>query len=592
MLLDDARPGGVAARLYRGPVQVVTVHEAAAVGPALDRVRAGVVRGFSAAGFLSFEAAAAFEPSLTAEPCPTPLMWFGLFEGWEEVDAPALLPDPAGARVMPPAPAIGRDDYERRFDAVRALIAAGDLYQANLTFQAAVPFAGDPLAVYAAVRARAAAGWGGIVWTGETLILSFSPELFLALDEGAITCRPMKGTARRGDTAADDDRAALALAADAKCRAENLMIVDLIRNDLSRVAAPGSVVVPKLFTVERYPTVMQMTSTVTARAADGVDAIDILAAAFPCGSITGAPKLRAIEALAEVEAAPRGVYTGSIGRIDAPGAGGGSAQFNVAIRTLTITGGAAALGTVRDGVASMGLGGGIVADSRADDEWGEALAKGAFLTAGQRPVDLIETMRFDPLDGLALLDRHLARMTASADALGFRFDRHGARNELQAATFRLRDARRVRLLLAQSGAMAIEVGPPPPVLAAVKVAVAPLPVHPSDYRLRHKLSDRAFYDGARALAGTAEVVFEDAGGWLTEGSFTNIFVERDGNLLTPPAARGLLPGVLRAELIETGRAVEADLRRADLLGNFYVGNALRGLVPAIVAVANGTAPPL
>ena len=578
VLLDDARQGGAAARLYRLPVEIVTADEAAAVGPALDRVRAGVARGLCAAGFLSYEAAEAFEAVPTATASPMPLLWFGLFEGREEVDVPALLPDPAGARVMPPVPAIGRDAYSQRFDAAQALIAAGDLYQANLTFQAAVPFAGNPLALYAAVRARAAAGWGGIVWTGATLVLSFSPELFFALDGGAITCRPMKGTARRGDTAANDDRAALALAADAKCRAENLMIVDLLRNDLSRVAAPGSVAAPELFTVERYPTVLQMTSTVTARAADGRDAIDMLAAAFPCGSITGAPKLRAIEALAGIEGAPRGVYTGSIGRIDA----NGSAQFNVAIRTLT----------VRDGAAVIGLGGGVVADSRADDEWDEALAKGAFLTAGQRPVDLIETMLFDPLDGLALLDRHLARIKASADALGFHFDRHDARNELQAATFRLRDARRVRLLLAPSGAMAIEVGPPPPALARVAVAVMPLPVHPSDYRLRHKLSDRAFYDDARAVAGTAEVVFEDADGWLTEGSFTNVFVEHDGRLLTPPAARGLLPGVLRAELIETGRAVEADLRRADLAGRFFVGNALRGLTPAIVAVANGTAPPL
>ena len=575
VLLDDARAGGAAARLYRRPVEVLRADAIGELRPLLERVREARARGLSAAGFLAYEAAPAFEPSLPAAAGAGPLAWFGLFEGWEEPDAPALLPDPAGARVMAPVPGVDRDDYDRRFAAVQALIAAGDLYQANLTFPATVPFVGDPLALYAAVRGRACAGWGGIVSTGTALHLSFSPELFFALDAGEVTCRPMKGTARRGATPEADRRAAAALAADAKQRAENLMIVDLIRNDLSRVAVSGSVAVPALFTVERYPTVWQMTSTVTATLAPGRDAVDLLAAAFPCGSITGAPKLRAVEALAGIEAAPRGPYTGSIGRIDADG----DAQFNVAIRTLTVQG----------GEAVMGLGGGIVADSRADEEWDEALAKGAFLTAGQQPADLIETMAFDPGEGLLMLDRHLERMRDSAAALGIRFDRHEARNELQAATFRLRTPRRVRLLLGQGGAFAIEVGPKPGWgTAPVAVAVVPLPVAPADWRLRHKSSDRGFYDAARVAAGTAEVVFARADGWLTEGSFTSLFVERDGRLVTPPLHRGLLPGVLRAELLASGRAVEGDLMRDDLAGGFLLGNAVRGLTPAIVAVANET----
>ena len=566
VLLDDARPGGTA-RLYARPVRVLVARTPDEVRDVLDTVRGS---GLHAAGFLAYEAAAAFEPSLPAPPPAGPLAWFGLFEGWEAVEAAALLPDPAGAHVGAPRPLIGRDAYDRRFAAVQALIAAGDLYQANLTFQAAVPIEGDPLAAYAALRARAAAGWGAVVNTGDALILSFSPELFVALDADRLTARPMKGTARREADPAGDARAAERLAADPKSRAENLMIVDLIRNDLSRVAVPGSVAVPALFEVERYPTVHQLTSTVTAELASGRDAIDVLAATFPCGSITGAPKLRAIEALAAIEGGPRGVYTGAIGRI-----GAGDAQFNVAIRTLV----------VRDGQATMGLGGGIVADSRVDEEWDEALAKGAFLTAGARTFDLIETMAFDPLAGLALLERHLERMKASADALGFRFDRHAARNELQAATFRLREARRVRLLLARSGAIAVEVAPMPATVTPVAVAIVPLPVAAGDFRLRHKTSDRRFYDEARRAAGTTEVVFEDADGFLTEGSWTSLFVERDGGLVTPPLARGLLPGVLRAELIATGRAIEGELTRADLAGGFLLGNALRGLMPAIVADA-------
>ncbi len=596
VLLDDARPGGKA-RLYHHSVALLEAHTPAQVSAVLEQVRGANVQGLHAAGFLTYEAASAFEPSL-ATPDDGLLAWFGLFDRFEEVDALALLPDGAGAHVGAPRPLIDRATYDARFAAVQALIAAGDVYQANLTFPAMVAIAGDPLAAYAAIRARAAAGWGAVVATGRETILSFSPELFFALAGRTLTARPMKGTARRLADPADDARAAEALAADPKQRAENLMIVDLIRNDLSRVADPGSVAVPALFAVERYPTVHQMTSTVTARLAAGRDAVDVLAAAFPCGSITGAPKLRAIEALAAIEDAPRGVYTGAIGRVDADG----DAQFNVAIRTLT----------VRDGTAVMGLGGGIVADSRVDEEWDEALAKGAFLTAGARAIDLIETMAFDPVEGVALLERHLARMMASAAALGFRFDRHLARNELQAATFRLREPRRVRLLVARSGKLAVEVGPMPSSVRPERsrgtgvsttldtngwqepldVAIMPLPVASDDFRLRHKTSDRGFYDVARAAAGTAEVVFEDADGFLTEGSFTSLFVERDGRLLTPPLARGLLPGVLRAELLATGRAAAAELTRADLADGFLLGNALRGLVPAFVAVAKEAPPRL
>jgi para-aminobenzoate synthetase/4-amino-4-deoxychorismate lyase len=386
----------------------------------------------------------------------------------------------------------------------------------------------------------------------------------------------MKGTASRLADPAADAEAARTLAADDKQRAENLMIVDLMRNDLARVATPGSVVVPALWQVERYPTVHQLTSTVTAPLAPGLGAVDVLAAAFPCGSITGAPKVRAMEAIAAIERGPRGAYTGSIGRIDADG----GTQFNVAIRTLTIAGG--------DDHATLSLGAGIVADSDPASEWAECLAKGAFVGDGTPTFDLIETMAFDPEEGIPLLERHLSRMKASADALGFVFDRHATRNELQAATFRLRTARRLRLLLAPSGQVAIEVAPMPPAPAGpLSVAIVALPVAPADLRLRHKTSARRFYDDARRVAGTDEVVFVHDGR-LTEGSFTSLFVRRDRVLVTPPAGP-LLPGVLRAELLATGRAVEGILTPADLAGDFLVGNALRGLLPA---VAESPAPPL
>ena len=541
VLLDDARDGGAAARLYTAPVGIVAAYTPQEVVPALERLRQARRDGLHAA----------------------------LFQDYRTLAVDAMLPDPAGAWIGALQSELDEARHAAQFAEVKALIAAGDLYQVNLSFRATAKVAGDPLALYAGLRARSRAGWGAVVATGETTILSLSPEMFFALDAGRLTAKPMKGTARREGDAAADARAAQDLRDDPKQRAENLMIVDLMRNDLSRVARPGSVAVPLLFAVEPYPTVHQMVSTVTADLAEGRDAVDVLAALFPCGSITGAPKIRAMQAIADIEDSARGLYTGAIGRLDADG----DAMFNVAIRTLTWPRGS-------DHV-TLGIGSGIVADSVAADEWDECLAKAAFLTSGQRDFDLIETMAFDPLEGIQHLEAHLARMKASALALGFTFNRHDARNELQAATFRLRDARRIRLLLARSGAVVVEVGPrPAPFESTVAVRVVPLPVSQDDLRLRHKTSARGFYDAARAAAGTPEVLFETPDGYLTEGSYTNLFVARGDKLVTPPLAEGLLPGILRSHLIETGRAVEGRLTRDDLREGFLLGNALRGLFRA------------
>jgi para-aminobenzoate synthetase / 4-amino-4-deoxychorismate lyase len=567
VLLDDARSAGAApARLYAQPVETVVAQHQRDVAGALARIKA---TPGDWAGFLSYEVGQALEPKLakqTSQP-DLPLIWFARFAGYEEIapeDVAARLPNPASGWLGTPAPRLPQTQYAEALGRVKEYIAAGDIYQANLSLRADVATLGHPLALYAGLRSRAQAGYGGIVWTGEDWLLSLSPELFFALQSGKVTTKPMKGTAARG---ADDAAIIEELCSNPKQRAENLMIVDLLRNDLSRVATPGSVAVPHLFTVETYPTLHAMTSTVTAQLAEGLDAVDIISAIFPCGSITGAPKIRAMEIIDEIEQTPRGAYTGSIGRLDA----NGDAAFNVAIRTLHLP-----MGESR---ATLGLGGGIVADSMMADEWLECRAKGEFVQ-DRRVFDLIETMRFDPDSGIALLERHLARLKDSAAALGFVFDRHAARNELQAATFRLHDPRRVRLLLARSGQVAVEISPPRPVPASpVEIALVALPVDPDDFRLRHKISDRAFYETARAQAGTFEVALVDPSGFITEGSFTTIFVERGGTLLTPPLSRGLLPGVLRAELIDSGRAVEADLRAEDLVDGLFIGNASRGLIP-------------
>jgi len=572
VLFDDARSDGAPARLYRDPVEIVSTQDPAEVPVLLDRLG----RGGDWAGFLTYEAGLALEPKLAhrLRPADLPLLWFARFDAHDrlsEAELTALLPPADGGWAGTPRPRLSRADYTQALDHVQALIEAGDIYQANLTLRSDVSLAGSPLAIYAGLRQRARAGFGGIVWTGADWFLSLSPELFFALKDGKVTTKPMKGTATRGQDAAQDAARVDQLRHDPKQRAENLMIVDLLRNDLSRVACPGTVEVPQLFTVESYPTVHQMISTVTARLTPETGVADLIAAIYPCGSITGAPKIRAMEIIDAVETGPRGIYTGSIGRVD----GNGDAAFNVAIRTLHVSAGAA--------TGTLGLGGGIVADSRVAEEWEECLAKGRFV-ADQRCFDLIETMRFDPQEGLAWLDLHLARLAASAAALDVRFDRHAVRNALQAATLRLDTPRRVRLLVSRTGQVALEIGPlPAPPQGPVQVTVAPLPVDPADFRLRHKTTDRAFYDVARQAGAGFETIFVDPDGWLTEGSFTNIFVQKDGLWLTPPATRGLLPGVLRAAMLRDGSAQEADLRCADLADGFYIGNALRGLMPAQLA---------
>lgn len=357
-------PGGT---LFAAPQTVIRADTAAGVGPALAAIEAARARGLWLAGYLSYELGYALTPKL-APLMPSdreaPLILMGVFDAPRP--APPL-PDPAGVVIGAPQPLWGRTRYDAALRAVRTYIAAGDCYQVNLTFPMQARVSGDPLAIHAALAARQPVGEGAFVDLGGPIVLSRSPELFFAVDgAGRIETRPMKGTAPRGVDAAQDRALAAALSASDKDRAENLMIVDLLRNDLSRVCMPGSVRVPSLFQVETYATVHQMTSTVTGQLAGGVDLAAILAALFPCGSITGAPKIRAMQIIAELEQAPRGVYCGAIGWIDPAG----PMRFSVAIRTPVLE----APDRLR-----LNVGGGITHDSRAGSEWQEALCKAAFL---------------------------------------------------------------------------------------------------------------------------------------------------------------------------------------------------------------------
>jgi para-aminobenzoate synthetase/4-amino-4-deoxychorismate lyase len=541
---------------FRRPSRVIEVRQPSEVESALDELR-----GRSAAGFISYEAGYSLEPKLkhlaTAPGAgDPPLLWFGLFDPGPE-EWPNL-PDPAGAWLSAPGPMMAETDYAGHLLRLEEHLLAGNIYQANFTFPAEVRFSGHPLALYAQLQSRAQARWSAVVFTGEHWIISCSPELFFTLADGRVTTRPMKGTA-------PPDSNPEQLRADPKQRAENLMIVDLLRNDVSKVAVPGTVEVPNLLEVERYPTVLQMTSTVTAELERGLDAVDVIRAMFPCGSVTGVPKISAMQIIHADEAAPRGVYTGSIGRISA----NGDAAFNVAIRTLAVRAGSDR--------AVLGLGSGIVADSNAADEWRECAQKGKFVAT---PVsfDLIETMCI--VDGLvANLDLHLDRLAASAEYFEFRFDREDTVLKVQHAAADVSGAR-LRLTLTSAGDVTLEKAALIDHPNEVSVALAPLPVDSADFRLRHKTTDRAFYDEARISSGCGEVVFYDRNGFITEGSFTNVFARRDGKLVTPPLARGLLPGVLRRRLIERGEAVEGDLTPDDLRDGIFIGNSVRGLVPA------------
>ncbi len=611
ILLDDAREENVdsaaaaPARLYENPRQIFAAHRPDEVERALADARAAQAgHGGELAGYIAYEAGLALEPKLaelaaSRSGANGPLVWLGLFDAVEEIPAgnvPGWLAaraedsgaDAGGAgasSIGPLDPQLSPGGYAKAFEALQEAIRAGDIYQANLTYPLAGSYRGDPLAIYAQLRSAASAGYGGIVFDGSHWLLSFSPELFVALDGKDAKAKPMKGTRPRGADAASDAALADDLATSEKDKAENLMIVDLMRNDLSRISEPGSVRVDKPFAVESYPTLHQMVSTVRARLTPDNGPVDLVRALFPCGSITGAPKIRAMELIGDYERDARGPYCGAIGRIDADG----SAAFNVAIRTLRLTPIENAQGN-----AVLGVGSAIVADSEMIAERRESEVKAGFVrraspdhTAPQ--VDLIETMRFEPESGIDLLELHLGRMKASAATLGFSFDRHAARNQIQALCFDLEAACKVRLLVSRLGSLALETGPlPAPKDNGFECIALPLPLDPSDWRLLHKTSDRSFYEDGLSAArthGADEAIFVRDDGLVTEGSFSNIFAakdpgDKDSVLLTPPATLGLLPGILRQHLIAEGRAVEAELTLADLENGFVLGNALRGLNPA------------
>ncbi len=550
-----------------------------------------------------FETRAAGWGAAAQAPGHAPVLRAAIFGRAERLTAPELaaflagrlaaLPEPARtAGVADVAAGLGPAAYAAAVRRIKQWIGDGDCYQINFTFPLACRLYGDPLALYAALRARQPVRYGGYLATPETRLLSLSPELFFERRGARVWTRPMKGTAPRGATPVEDAQWRDALLASAKERAENVMIVDLLRNDLGRLAAPGKVRVEALCEAEAYPTLWQMVSTVVADV-PGASLFELFRALFPCGSITGAPKIRAMQLIAELEAPPRGLYTGAFGWI----APGGDCRFNVAIRTLEIAEpDSEALAEERaeeraaaPGLsARLGVGSGIVIDADPAREYAECLLKANFLTGFDPGFELIETLRLE--DGrYPRLALHLERLQASARALGFACAAAEIAARLAAtAESHPVGVHRVRLTLAHGGACALRCAP----LAADdglpwRAVLAGEALDAGDYLLRHKTTARSRYDRALAAlpAGVFDAIFLNTRGEVCEGARSNVFVARGDVLLTPPLASGLLPGVLRRDLIESGRAVESVLTVGDLRAapTIYLGNALRGVTEVRLA---------
>ncbi len=593
--------------------RIITACHVDEIQAALDKIAAANRAGKYAAGFLSYEAAAAFDPALKTKSRQAnedfPLLWFGIFDPASVSNTPPV----AGLELYNVAdwqPDTTLNQYAESIKKIRAGIREGDIYQANYTLRLNTQFSGCAHAWYEDLRRDSHGRFNAFVDIGSHRILSMSPELFFSWDGHTLRTRPMKGTAKRHQPPAiesadwqrwhdADECLATSLLESTKNRAENLMIVDLLRNDVSRVAKPGSVNVPHLFTLETYPTLYQMTSTITAETRDGVTIADIFSALFPCGSITGAPKIKSSEVIAELETTPRGVYCGALGYISPDG----TSVFNVAIRTIVIN--------AATGAAECGVGGGIVWDSEARDEYAEALAKAAFMRNASHGFELLETLRLANGE-YAFMDRHLERLLASADALGFDAQKKNIREALREhAHAHMNETRRVRLLIARSGHITItsetldttapawtkpstgasieakmsQTAMPERGLQSAlpirKVALASAPVDRHERALHHKTTRRTVYDTHRQQHPEAfDVLLWNQQRELTEFTYGSLVLEIDGTWMTPKLSSGLLPGVMRAELLARGEITESVLTLDDLAQaqSMWFINSVRGWI--------------
>ena len=559
-------------RHFRKPVEVITVRQVAEVADALAQVEERVTRhGRWAGGFLAYEAAPAMDSAFAIRPPlgEFPLLWFGIYPEPEWLSDTAVA-ERAGLGALPAAwqPTVAEDVYHRAIRKIKDYIAHGDTYQVNYTYRLrADTCPAEAWPAFSALVSGYPAPYAAFVETEDWAVLSISPELFFTLDGSTLTSKPMKGTAQRGRTLEEDRQMAEWLHHSEKNRAENLMILDMVRNDVGRAARTGSVHVPEIFTVEKYPTVWQMTSTV--RAQTDASLPEILRHLFPAASITGAPKVRTMQIITELESTPRQIYTGTIG-FYGPGR---QAQFNVAIRTLLLD--------KQRGTAEYGVGGGIVWDSEPEDEWEETRTKARILCEPPKPFELLETMRWTPHEGWFLLEQHLDRLARSAEYFSYPLDRARLLEALDRAAEGFDGiAQMARLRLARDGQRTITAQPLGQRPNPARVTLAQSPVNTADRFLFHKTTRREIYQ--RALAerpGFDDVLLWNERGEVTESTIANVVVDLDGRRVTPAAACGLLPGTFRAWLLEKGEVEEGVVKVEDLrrCAAVYLVNSVRGM---------------
>ena len=566
IFLDDSQTP--APRFYTRPREIIRADHPQQVEAAFTQLKAAHAAGYYLAGYISYELGLTFEDKLAdrlTKESTHPLICFGVFDAYSQ-NIPAQLLYTSKPKGLALKAEWTQADYLKRFARVKEYLKGGDCYQINLTFPLRGTYEDDPIALYAALRHRQTAKYGGFVRLGGPDLLSLSPELFFKKDGMNMSMRPMKGTLKRDEDAAKDKALRSAMAQDLKSRAENLMIVDLLRNDLSRLSKPGSVKVPELFSLETYPTLHQMTSRVSSQLRDTVTFRDLFQSLFPCGSVTGAPKIQAMEIIDELEDHPRGAYCGALGYVDPDG----QACFNVSIRTLSL----------ENGRASYHVGSGVVIDSDGPDEYAECLLKADVLSPPE-PF-FIETFYWDKETDYRHIGYHLARLSRAVN------DDNIMENVLiQLAKYRpVNHPARIRLTAAISGNIHIEDRPINPLNRPLKLMLSKYRLSPKLQNTAHKISARDFYDGERTRLKTYhdidEVIFANEHDRLCDGSFTTIFIEKDGQLLTPHIEAGLLPGILRAHMLTAGQAKEAHLTIDDVMQaeTIYAGNSLRGLMPA------------
>ncbi len=554
---------------FNEPVKVYAVNNLEEVLPALVKVEKSVIEeGLHAAGFVSYEASGAFDSALkTKEDSDDfPLLWLGLYHEPKKIDFPIRNERKESLESLSDwNSSISNGDYVAAIDRVKAYIQSGDTYQVNFSFQLLAVLKRDLWDFFVDLISAQGAGYGAFVNMPEWAICSASPELFFRKKGDAIISRPMKGTARRGLTYEADGAQAEWLKHSEKNRAENLMIVDMVRNDLGRIAQIGSVQVEELFAIEKYPTVWQMVSEVSCQAK--VDVSVIFKALFPPASITGAPKKRTMEIIEELEISPRRIYTGSIGFLSPE-----KAQFNVAIRTVLVD--------KKTETAAYGIGGGIVWDSHRDDEYEECLTKARILTQSYPTFSLLETMKWSPNEGFWLLDQHMNRLKESADYFSIEGCVDDWIEQLDSLQKDFGDKRRrVRVLLSPEGELSVESRELSITKDKWRVALAKSVVRSSDVFLYHKTTHRAVYEKAKeGLEAYDDVLLWNERKELTESCIANLVVEINGVKYTPPIECGLLAGTFRALLLAKGEIQEKVIHVDDLkdCDHIYLINSVRG----------------